>query len=404
MAGPDTTEMEIETQFNQLKIETPLTTPIIRINGDKPVLIYSKDFIKMQDTMPRILGRATFVYELINAYELFEKVQLMPPQQITLNDLELFHSKDYIQVILQAEKEPLSGDEQIDLLYPEFRLGYDCPIFDTVFSFASSAVSGTLTAADCLLKGESMVAINWCGGWHHAQRDAASGYCYFNDIVLGIIKLHERYPRVLYIDLDLHHGDGVQNAFYYTDKVLTVSFHKHSADFYPGTGDVNEIGEGSGEYFSINIPLQDGLDDDTMIAIINHVLPNLHISYKPSAVVVQCGVDGLTSDPMDSFNLTANSYIQAINIIVNWKMPVLILGGGGYNFPNTAKAWTRITAMLCSISLNEDIPEHEQFIHYGPDFTLNISPGYRPNHNKKNYLTELMAKVQVLMEEMGKRV
>ena len=403
MAGPDTTEMEIETQFNQLTIETALNGN--NGNSAKPVLIYSKDFIKMQDTMPRILGRATSVYELIKAYELFEQVQLMSPQQITLNELELFHSKDYIQVIMQAEKEPLSGDEQTNSLYQEFKIGYDCPIFDTVFSFASSAVSGTLTAVDCLLKGETKVAINWCGGWHHAQRDAASGYCYFNDIVLGIIKLHERFPRVLYIDLDLHHGDGVQSAFYYTDKVLTVSFHKLSLGFYPGSGDLTEIGEGSGEYFSINIPFHDGLDDDTIVAVMNHVLPDLYIKYRPNAVVVQCGVDGLANDPMDSFNLTANSYIQAIDIIVNWKLPVLILGGGGYNIPNTAKAWTRITGMLCSVSLKEDIPDHEQFIHYGPDFTLDISPGYRANQNKKNnYLNELMAKVQVLIDEMGRRV
>ena len=400
MAGPDTTEMEIETQFNLLSIEK-------RMKGaeEKPVLIYSKEYLKIQDTMPRIMGRATLVYELIKAYELFEKVKLMPPQQITLNDLEYFHSKDYIQVVMQMEKENLNGDELTNSLYQEYKIGYDCPIFDTVFSYASSAVSGTLTAVDCLLKGETKVAINWCGGWHHAQRDAASGYCYFNDIVLGILKLHEKFPRVLYIDLDLHHGDGVQSAFYYTDKVLTVSFHKLSADFYPGTGDFAEIGEGSGKYFSINVPFKDGLDDDTMIAIMNHVLPNLCSKYSPNAVVIQCGVDGLANDPMDSFNLTANSYIQAIDIIVSWKLPLLLLGGGGYNFPNTAKAWTRITGMLCGVSLKEDIPDHEQFIQYGPDFTIDITPGYRPNQNyKKNYLNELIAKVQLLIDEMGKRV
>ena len=393
MASPETMDPEIETQFNQLTIENTG-------KAQNPVLVYSEDFSKIQDKMPRILQRATLVFELIKAYNLFEKLQIKAPQSITANELAIFHSKDYIQSIFQAENGSLTNSQE-----EEFILGYDCPIFEDIFSFASSAVSGTLTAVDSLLQGKCMVAINWCGGWHHAQRDMPSGYCYFNDIVIGIIKLHEKYPRILYIDLDLHHGDGVQNAFYYTDKVLTVSFHKYSAGFYPGTGGVKEIGEGSGEFFSINIPLLDGMDDETMISVSNFVLPNLVEKYRPNAVVVQCGVDGLAHDPMDSFNLTGISHIQAINIILSWKLPVLLLGGGGYNIPNTAKVWTRITASVCGVCMNEDIPEHEQFLNYSPDFTLAITPSYRSNYNLKNdYLQDLMIKIQILIEEMGKRV
>ncbi|KAI6659360.1 Histone deacetylase 8-like [Oopsacas minuta] len=391
MAGPHPTDMEIETQFNQLTIETTLSMK-------NAVLVYSEDFAQIQNNMPRIAERASFVFELIKAYKLFEKLQIKQPQTITPNDLAIFHSKDYIKSILHAENESITNGD-------EFTLGYDCPVFDNVYSFASSAVSGTLTAVDSLLQGETMVAINWCGGWHHAQRDMASGYCYFNDIVIGIIKLHEKFRRVLYIDLDLHHGDGVQNAFYYTDKVLTVSFHKYCSGFYPGTGSVKEIGEGSGEYFSINIPFKDGLDDDTMVSVVNYILPGLYEKYRPDAVVVQCGVDGLAHDPMDSFNLTGNAYIHTINMVINWKLPLLILGGGGYDTPNTAKVWTRVTALACGVCLNEDIPDHIQFIHYGPDFTLTISPSYRTNYNlKNNYLTYLMTEIQLLIEDMGKRV
>ena len=393
MASPETKDSAIETQFNQLTIESTG-------KAQNPVLVYSEGYAQIQDKMPRILHRATLVFELIKAYNLFENLQIREPQAITVNELALFHSKDYIQSIYQAENGSLTDSQE-----EEFTLGYDCPIFEDIFSFASSAVSGTLTAVESLLQGESTVAINWCGGWHHAQREMASGYCYFNDIVIGIIKLHEKYPRVLYIDLDLHHGDGVHNAFYYTDKVLTVSFHKYCAGFYPGTGSIKEIGEGNGEYFSINIPLLDGLDDETMISVLHFVLPNLVEKYRPHAIVVQCGVDGLAHDPMDSFNLTGFSHVQAISIILSWKLPVLILGGGGYNIPNTAKVWTRVTASVCGVCVSEDIPEHDQFINYSPDFTLSISPSYRSNYNLKNdYLQDLMIKVQMIIEEMGKRV
>ena len=393
MAGPEICYMEVETQFNQLSIE-----------GKKTAIVYSQDYVKLQDTMPRVSGRATLVYELINAYGLLERVKIIDPISITPSDLEEFHSKDYIQAIIQAEQGEINECDQIDSTLEEYELGYDCPIFETVYSLAKSAVSGTLSCVETLLKSEATVTINWCGGWHHAQRDMASGFCYFNDIVLGILRLHRKYQRVLYIDLDLHHGDGVQNAFYYTDKVLTVSFHKFSPTFYPGTGDTSEIGESKGTYFSINIPLKDGLDDDTMIAILDHLLPKIHNFYRPHAIVVQCGADGLVHDPMDSFNLTGKSYVHAIGIILGWKLPLLVVGGGGYNYPNTAKVWTQITALVAGVELKEDIPEHDQYLQYGPDFTIEISPGYRPNLNiKNNYANELIGKVDFIIEELGRR-
>ena len=354
--------------------------------------------------MPRVSGRTAIVYELIKSYGLFETVQIIEPISVTQNDLEEFHSKDYIQAVIQAEEGEVNGWDQANSILEEFELGYDCPIFDTVYSLAKSAVSGTLSCVDTLMREEATVAINWCGGWHHAQRDKASGFCYFNDIVLGILRLHQKYQRVLYIDLDLHHGDGVQNAFYYTDKVLTVSFHKFSPTFYPGTGDVNEIGESKGAYFSINIPLKDGLDDDTMLAILEYLLPKIYNFYQPNAIVVQCGADGLAHDPMDSFNLTGKSYLYAMSIILGWNLPLLIVGGGGYNYPNTAKVWTQITALAAKVDLKEDIPEHDLYLEYGPDFVIEISPGYRPNLNiKNNYVNELISKVDLNIEEMGRK-
>jgi len=105
------------------------------------------------------------------------------------------------------------------------------------------------------------IAINWSGGLHHAKKFEASGFCYVNDIVIAILELLKYHPRVLYIDIDVHHGDGVQEAFYLTDRVMTVSFHKYGNWFFPGTGDMYEIGADLGRYYSVNVPLKEGIDD-----------------------------------------------------------------------------------------------------------------------------------------------
>jgi hypothetical protein len=107
------------------------------------------------------------------------------------------------------------------------------------------------------------VAINWAGGLHHAKKFEASGFCYINDIVLGILELLKYHPRVLYLDIDIHHGDGVEEAFYTTDRVMTVSFHKYGDYFFPGTGDVKDVGVKGGKYYSVNVPLKDGINDET---------------------------------------------------------------------------------------------------------------------------------------------
>jgi histone deacetylase 1/2 len=118
-------------------------------------------------------------------------------------------------------------------------------------------------AAQRLNDGAADIAINWAGGLHHAKKREASGFCYINDIVLAILELLRTFPRVLYIDIDCHHGDGVEEAFYTTDRVLTCSFHKFG-DYFPGTGHIEDKGKGKGHGYSVNVPLRDGLTDDAL--------------------------------------------------------------------------------------------------------------------------------------------
>ena len=124
----------------------------------------------------------------------------------------------------------------------------DCPVFDGMYEFCATYTGCSLDGAVKLNHGLTDVAINWSGGLHHAKKTEASGFCYINDIVLAILELLKRHPRVLYIDIDIHHGDGVEEAFYTTDRVMTVSFHKYG-DFFPGTGDIKDVGAKRGKYY-----------------------------------------------------------------------------------------------------------------------------------------------------------
>jgi histone deacetylase 1/2 len=165
-------------------------------------------------------------------------------------------------------------------------VGDDNPAFDGVFEFCSISAGGTigtrltvhlpttdkftlpssLAAAKRITSGAADISINWAGGLHHAKKREASGFCYINDIVLGILELLRTYPRVLYIDIDCHHGDGVEEAFYTTDRVMTCSFHKFG-EYFPGTGTQEDRGRGKGMGYAINVPLKDGLNDDSFRSI-----------------------------------------------------------------------------------------------------------------------------------------
>ena len=146
-----------------------------------------------------------------------------------------------------------------------------------IFNWYDHVLGGSLAAAESLIKRECQVAINWGGGWHHGQRDEASGFCYVNDIVLAIQHLRQEFDRVLYVDLDVHHGDGVENAFSFSPKIFTFSIHKFEAGYFPGSGNIADIGQGKGKFYSLNIPLKDGIDDATYVYIFERCLITLFL-------------------------------------------------------------------------------------------------------------------------------
>lgn len=144
--------------------------------------------------------------------------------------------------------------------------------------------------------------------------------------------------RVLYIDIDVHHGDGVEEAFYTTDRVMTVSFHKFG-EFFPGTGHIKDIGVGAGKNYSLNVPLNDGLDDQTFRGLFRPIIQKVMDVYQPDAVVLQCGADSLSGDRLGCFNLTVKGHADCLCFLRSFNVPLMVLGGGGYTVRNVARCW-----------------------------------------------------------------
>lgn len=161
---------------------------------------------------------------------------------------------------------------------------------------------------------------------------------------------------MLYIDIDIHHGDGVELAFYQSNRVMTVSFHKYTGDFFPGTGKLDDNGNGLGKHFCLNVPLQDGIDDDMYLSIFRSVIDDTVTAFRPSSIVLQCGADSLGCDRLGAFNLSIAAHGECVNFVRKYNVPLLVVGGGGYTIKNVSRCWTYETAVLVGATIPDELP------------------------------------------------
>jgi acetoin utilization protein AcuC len=201
------------------------------------------------------------------------------------------------------------------------------------------------------------IAFNIAGGLHHALADRASGFCYLNDPVIGISRMIENGLRVGYLDIDVHHGDGVQGAFYNTDRVLTISIHQHGYTLFPGTGFPDEMGEGPGRGYAVNVPLAPGTGDDVYLWTFMELVPPLMRAYDPDVLVTQLGVDTLATDPLAGLDLTHKCFVKLVEEIKSWNRKWVALGGGGYDVMNVARAWSQAWAVMKGADIPDTLPE-----------------------------------------------
>lgn len=305
-------------------------------------------------THPLRIIRLKLAQELIRAYGLLDlhSVQSISTIKADEDDLALFHSREYLDILKQANDGHLRGDAYTYGLGPG-----DNPIFTGLYDWSLWITGATLQAVDFIAGGKGEIAFNIAGGLHHAMRSRASGFCYINDPVIGILKLLSLGKRVAYIDIDAHHGDGVQKAFYQTNRVLTISLHETGYSLFPGTGFEYEIGEGEGEGYSVNLPFPPYTDDESYLWAFEEIVPELIDRFKPDVVVTQLGVITFFDDPLTNLHLSMDGFEKVLRRMKTLAPKWVALGGGGYNVSNVARAWALAWAVMNGVELNEDLPE-----------------------------------------------
>ncbi|GAB1607852.1 histone deacetylase 8-like [Argonauta hians] len=359
----------------------------------KVAYIFNDNLLQWSNFGIKVRQRGKLVHALIEAYGLTELMRVVSPSRATFDEMSQFHCHSYLQFLESINNS--EDEEKYSEEAEQYGLSYDCPTEKGIFDYVSYIAGSTISAARCLVDKENpcQIAINWFGGWHHAHRDSASGFCYVNDCVLGILELRKTFDRVLYVDLDLHHGDGVEEAFSVTSKVFTVSFHKLLPGFFPGSGSLEDVGFGKGIHHCVNVPLKDGIKDAEFVALFKRIMNEVIRVFSPQAIVCQCGADGIAGDPMNSFNLTSLSLASCVRYFANLKLPLLLLGGGGYNFCNTSKTWTLITATALGKKLPDNIPDHKYYITYGPSYEIGVDAGNRKDMNSYESIRNIYRRV-----------
>jgi histone deacetylase 1/2 len=333
--------------------------------------------------------RIRMAHNLLLNYGLYKKMEIYRPAPASFEEMAKFHSEEYLAFLRAINPDNVS---EYTKQMTRFNVGEDCPVFDGMYAFCQASSGGSIGGAVKLNRGHSDVSINWAGGLHHAKKCEASGFCYANDIVLAILELLKHHKRVLYIDIDIHHGDGVEEAFYTTDRVMTVSFHKFG-EYFPGTGDVKDIGANAAKGYSVNFPLKDGMDDASYETIFKPVIGRIMQVYQPGAIVLQCGADSLSGDRLGCFNLSLNGHAECVKFVLQQKLPTLILGGGGYTIRNVARCWTLETAVVLGEELSNELPYNDYYEYYGPDYNLHITPSTAENLNMPDALEKIKNKV-----------
>ncbi len=328
----------------------------------KAALIYSEEFSQYDLGLEHPLKPIRFkvAAELIKAYNLLNSptIKLFSPKQATDEEIGLIHQNDYIEMVKKVSQASPSFS------FLRFGLGTgDNPIFPKMHEAASLLVGGSILAAKLVMEKEVDHAFNIAGGLHHALPAKASGFCIYNDAAVAIAYLIKTYrARVIYIDIDAHHGDGVQFTFYKNPEVLTISFHESGRYLFPGTGFIDEIGEGEGKGFSVNVPFEPYTSDEAFLFAFEEIVPPLAQTFKPDIIVSQNGCDSHYSDPLTHLGLTLKGYkklVSRIHLLAHEvaEGKILALGGGGYQtFQVVPRAFALLFADLAHTEIPDEIP------------------------------------------------
>jgi acetoin utilization protein AcuC len=325
--------------------------------GGKTALLYSEKFLdyNLGPSHPLRPIRVKLTHDLIQAKGLLteEIVQIKSPRLASKDEILLFHESDYIRLV---QKYSEKGAGLLD--------AGDTPAFKGCFEATSLVVGASLEACDQIMSRGFDHAFNPSGGLHHAHPDRASGFCIFNDPAVSIQYLKKKYgmKRIVYLDIDAHHGDGVMYGFYDDPALLDIDFHESGKYLFPGTGFPDEIGIKRAKGLKLNIPLPPETGDEAYLKAFHKLIPAVVRRFKPEIILVQCGADGHANDRLAHLRLTTNMYREVVadmhalaHELCKGKM--LLFGGGGYTLANVPRVWTVAFGTLASKELDNTIPD-----------------------------------------------
>ena len=298
--------------------------------------------------------RVKLTYDLIKSKGILEdeSVLVFSPRQASREELLLFHDDEYVKLVQRYSEK---GSGLLDM--------GDTPAFKGCYEATSLVVGASLVGCDVVMTGKVSHCFNPSGGLHHAHPERASGFCIFNDPAVAIAYLKSKYQlkRIVYLDIDAHHGDGVMYGYYADPAVLDIDFHESGRFLFPGTGFPEETGKGDAEGLKINIPLLPATGDQTYLKAFRQLAPALVKEYKPEIILLQCGADGHIDDRLAHLRLTTSVYSEVVgemhrlaHEICNGRF--LLFGGGGYTLANVPRVWTVAFATMAGEQMSSEIP------------------------------------------------
>ncbi len=287
--------------------------------------------------------------------------EVVTPMPVDDDDLRTVHDADYIDVVREAS-DPARRPPDVELQRHGLATA-DNPVFPRMHELVRGVVAATVTAVELVATGEALRASSFAGGLHHAMRDRASGFCVYNDLAVAMRRAVDVHGmRVAYVDVDAHHGDGVQWLFYDDPAVLTVSLHESGRYLFPGTGFTYETGNGSGRGAAVNMPLEPFTDDDSFVDAFDAVVPPAVERFQPDLIVLQAGADMHHRDPLANLNLSltgmSHAYTRTVELAERYAGGRLVVtGGGGYDpYRTVPRAWALAWAALTGRDMPHELP------------------------------------------------
>jgi len=322
-----------------------------------PSVIYSPAYRKYSfgDEHPFSPVRTDMMLDLLDA--LGHRVETVAPEPAAREDVLDVHEDSYVRRV-----EELSAGVEVPDAQDYGLATQDTPAFAGMDEAARWLVGGALHGARLISEGGETRVLQLGGGLHHARRRFASGFCIYNDLAIAINSLTRHGLRVVYLDVDVHHGDGVQEILYEDPRVMTVSLHESGKFLFPGTGEVRELGSGVGRGLKLNLPLEPFTEGESYLEVFEKVVPAALRHFRPDVLVVQAGADAHFDDPLSDLMLTTRDYEAIFRRILEWADAftagrVLFTLGGGYSFRAVPRVWAILHLVIHDLPLVKDVPE-----------------------------------------------